>query len=286
MNPGQKISIFGPGLIGGSIAMALKSRCPETLITIWGRKPDELEEILHRNLADAVESDPIAAIRGADLVILCTPVGAMEELAKTIAPHLATHAIVTDVGSVKASVSQKLTPLLGDRFIGGHPMAGSHRSGLTAARADLFVGAPCILTPTGTTLPESLEILRHFWHSLGAKVSTMSPLEHDRLVARISHLPHALAFALVNLVADTLPDNAPLLSGGSFRDGTRVAASDPALWTGIFTENRHEVIAALREMSDLLASLAQNLEASDKRALLAMLTRAKEQHDRFPLSDQ
>jgi prephenate dehydrogenase len=263
--------------------MALRSRSPAASITIWGRNPEQLQEILNSNLADTVETDPVTAVRDADLVIFCTPVGSMEQLATTIAPHLAPQTLVTDVGSVKACVAKKLTPLLGDRFVGGHPMAGSERSGLAAARSDLFDGAPCILTPSGTTLPESLEILTSFWHSLGAQVTTMSPLEHDRLVARLSHLPHALAFALVNLISETLPEDAPLLAGGSFRDGTRVAASDPALWTGILTENRHEVIAALREMSDLLGSLAENLEEEDNDAVLDVLTRAREQRVRLPL---
>jgi len=263
--------------------MALRSRSPSTSITIWGRNPNQLQEILNCNLADTVETDPVTAVRDADLVIFCTPVGSMEHLAATIAHHLAPQTLVTDVGSVKACVAKKLTPLLGDRFIGGHPMAGSERSGLAAARSDLFEGAPCILTPSGTTLPESLEILTRFWCSLGAQVTAMSPLEHDRLVARLSHLPHALAFALVNLVSETLPEDAPLLAGGSFRDGTRVAASDPVLWTGILTENRHEVIAALREMSDLLGSLAENLEEEDNDAVLDVLTRAREQRVRLPL---
>jgi prephenate dehydrogenase len=263
--------------------MALKSRCPNTFITIWGRKAEQLQEILQLGLADSVETDPASAVRSADLVIFCTPVGAMEKLAAQIAPHLEPQALVTDAGSVKHCVAKKLAPLLGDRFLGGHPMAGSERSGLAAARADLFVGAPCILTPTGTTLPESLETITSFWNALGARVTTMSPLEHDRLVARLSHLPHAMAYALVNLVADTLPEEAPLLAGGSFRDGTRVAASDPILWSGILGENRHEVIAALREMSGLLDSLASNLEEEEEDSLLDFLTRAKAHRDRLPL---
>ena len=271
------IALFGPGLIGGSIALALRSSSPETSVTIWGRNPSQLEEITRRGLADAVHTDPVAAVQNADLIILCTPVGVMTELAKMIAPHLKPHALVTDAGSVKACVVEKLTPILGARFIGGHPMAGSERSGLAAARANLFEGAPCILTPLPTTPVPTLDAVRHFWESLGAQVTTMSPEAHDRLVARISHLPHAIAFALVNLVASTL------LAGGSFRDGTRVAASDPDLWTGILSENRVEVVAALREMSGLLDSLAGNLEKHDSAEILAFLKSAREHRSNLPL---
>ena len=128
-----------------------------------------------------------------------------------------------------------------------------------------------------------LEAVSQFWSSLGAQVTTMSPVEHDRLVARISHLPHAIAFALVNLVAATLPPSSSQLAGGSFRDGTRVAASDPALWTGILSENRVEVIEAIREMSDLLQTLAGNLEAQEKDSVLDFLSQAKEHRGTLPL---
>ncbi|MEI6322947.1 MAG: prephenate dehydrogenase/arogenate dehydrogenase family protein [bacterium] len=281
--PLKRIAIFGPGLIGGSIALALRGRTPETSLTIWGRKPELLREILRRDLADSVEMDPVLAVRGADLVVICTPVGVMEEIAKTIAPHLEPHALVTDAGSVKNCVVTKLTPFLGNRFLGGHPMAGSERSGLDAARQELFAGAPCILTPTATTPPEVLASITEFWAALGASVTTMSPSEHDRLVARLSHLPHAIAFALVNLVSSTLPEKASLLAGGSFRDGTRVAGSNPSLWAGILSENREEVGSALREMATLLTGMAHQLESGDSNSILDFLTRAKEHRDQLPL---
>ena len=279
----RRVAIFGPGLIGGSIALALRRQSPDTFITIWGRKPELLDKILGRHLADSVDVNPVAAVHGADLIVLCTPVGVMPHLAETIAPHLGVNALVTDAGSVKNCVVKSLTPVLGTRFLGGHPMAGSERSGLDAARADLFTGAPCIITPTETTPPDVLSGISAFWSSLGASVTTMSPSEHDRLVARLSHLPHAIAFALVNLVSSSLPEKASLLAGGSFRDGTRVAASDPALWTGILSENRHEVVAALREMSDLLGVLAEQLEEKQSNAVLDFLTHAKEHRDSLPL---
>lgn len=281
-SPGR-VAILGPGLIGGSVALALRARCPETKISIWVRRPEQLAEILKRGIADAVEPDPVAAVRNADLVIFCTPVGAMTELARTIAPHLAPDAVVTDAGSVKVSVVAQLTPILGGRFVGAHPMAGSERSGLSAARADLFAGAPCIVTPVPESDAKAVAAAHDFWKKLGCTITTMAPLEHDRLVARISHLPHALAFALVNLVLDTLPPGSQDLAGGSFRDATRVAASDPALWTGILTENRTEVAASLREMAKLLKSMAGALGDEKPDSLLDFCTRAKHHRDSLPL---
>jgi prephenate dehydrogenase len=270
-------------LIGGSVALALRARSPGTKISIWGRRPEQLAEILQRGIADSVETDPAAAVSGADIAVLCTPVGSMRELAAAMAPGLSPSAVVTDAGSVKACVVEQLEPLLGSHFIGAHPMAGSERSGLAAARADLFAGAPCLITPTPGSDSTALQVVSGFWKELGCSVTTMNPPEHDRLVARLSHLPHALAFALVNLVLNTLPAGSHHLAGGSFRDATRVAASDPFLWTGILTENRTEVAAALREMSKLLESMATALGDENPDSILDFLVRAKQHRDSLPL---
>lgn len=283
MSAPGRVAIFGPGLIGGSVALALRAKCPETKISIWGRRPDQLEEILKQGIADSVDSDPAAAVRDAELAVLCTPVGSMKDLASSMLPGLSPSASVTDAGSVKANIVAQLESILGGRFVGAHPMAGSERSGLGAAQAHLFEGAPCLLTPTTRSDERSLRSVTEFWKSLGCSVTTMDAAGHDRLVARISHLPHALAFALVNLIVDTLPPEAQQLAGGSFRDATRVAASDPSLWTGILTENRNEVAAALREMSKLLKSMATALGDENPDSLLDFLKRAKDHRDSLPL---
>ncbi len=274
-----RVAVFGPGLIGGSVAMALRDLSTGRGVTLWGRDRAILDEALSLGLADRIETDPAAAVAEASLVVLCTPVGAMEPLAKAIAPSLGAECLVTDAGSVKHSVTERLAPVLGSRFVGAHPMAGSERSGLGAARADLFREAPCIVTPREDSDPEAVRRISEFWASLGCRISSMPPAEHDRLAARISHLPHALAFALVNLVLDTLPEGAQCLAGGSFRDATRVAASNPALWTGILAENRTEVAASLREMAKLLKSMASALGEEKTDSLLDFLTRAKEHRD-------
>ena len=283
MSAPGRVAILGPGLIGGSVALALRSKNPDTKISIWGRRPEQLKEILKRGLADSVKSDPADAVRDTDLVVLCTPVGTMKELAQTILPGLHPTAVITDAGSVKATVVNQLETILGERFIGAHPMAGSERSGLDAAKAHLFEGAPCLITPTGKSDPAALIMVSKFWKGLGCSVTSMTAAEHDRLVARISHLPHALAFALINLIVDTLPPEAQQLAGGSFRDATRVAASDPSLWTGILTENRTEVAAALREMSELLKSMATALGDENPDSILDFLKRAKDHRDSLPL---
>ena len=283
MSTPGRVAILGPGLIGGSIALALRAKSPDTKISIWGRRPEQLQEILKRGLADSVETDPAAAVREASLVVLCTPVSTMRDLAQAILPGLSPTTVITDAGSVKATVVDQLETILGGRFLGAHPMAGSERSGLGAAQAHLFEGAPCLITPTGKSDPAALARVSEFWKGVGCSVTTMNAAEHDRLVARISHLPHALAFALVNLIVDTLSPEAQQLAGGSFRDATRVAASDPSLWTGILTENRTEVAAALREMSKLLKSMATALGDENPDSILDFLKRAKDHRDSLPL---
>ena len=283
MNIPGRVAIFGPGLIGGSIAMALRARQPDRPITVWGRSPEALENILKRGLADRTETDPLAAARGASLIVLCTPVGTMAELTAAFAPTLGGETLVTDVGSVKGTVTTRLGEILGNRFVGAHPMAGSERSGIGAARGDLFQGAPCIVTPNENADSVAVKTIEAFWKSLGCQITRMSAWEHDQVVARISHLPHALAFTLMNLVLDTLPPDSQDLAGGSFRDATRVASSDPALWTGILEENRTEVAAALREMAKLISSMAAALGRNDHDSLLDFLARAKEHRDSLPL---
>ena len=188
--------------------MAIRERCPGTRVTVWDRNPEVLSRVKDLGLAERVDTDVGSAVKEADLVVLCTPVGTMGDLAATFAPFVESCAVVTDAGSVKLPVVEQLAPILGGRFVGAHPMAGSERSGIEAAREGLFEGAPCIVTPDSDCDPKMVARVSEFWSSLGCRITRMTPPEHDRLVARISHLPHALAFALVNLVLDTLPRSA------------------------------------------------------------------------------
>jgi prephenate dehydrogenase len=216
------------------------------------------------------------------MVVLCTPVETMPALAVEIAGLPARpRCVVTDVGSVKGPLVAALEDIFVQtsyQFLGSHPMAGSERAGLEAAREDLFVNAACLLTPTLFTADAALEALRIFWAAVGCRVLEMSPEEHDRKVARVSHLPHVAAAvtALASLKEDP---TASQCAGNGFRDTTRVAAGDPALWTGILLENRTEVVAALRDARDLFDELLAVLENVDDKALYHFLMEAKSLRD-------
>jgi cyclohexadieny/prephenate dehydrogenase len=279
----RRLAVLGPGLIGGSILLAARARQPELRLSVWSRAGDELAEVRRRGLADVVTDDLPAAVRGADLVVLCTPAGAMASVAAEFAPHLEPDAVVTDVGSVKAPVVAALDPLL-PRFVGGHPMAGRELAGLGAARADLFAGSLCFLTPTDRTLPAAGARVANFWKALGAgRVHALPATEHDELVALISHLPHIVAAVLLETVASAWPDGAALAcSGPGLRSVTRPAAGLPELWTEILSLNRSAVASALRQFAGQLEAFAQCLEPGREAELAARLRSAAARRRELP----
>jgi prephenate dehydrogenase len=274
--PSERIlSIYGPGLLGGSLALAVQERMPEVKLRFWARRDSASAGIQARGIQAEFFTDAAAAASGASLIVLCTPVETMAGLAGQIAQaDLAADCLITDVGSVKGSVVRELQPILGARFIGSHPMAGSEKTGVEAARADLFQNAACLLTPTEVTQPADLHRLRDFWSSLGCRLLEFAPDEHDHKVARISHLPHMMA-AVTTLAALRDDPSAVQCAAGGFRDTTRVSAGDPGLWTGIAMSNRSAIIAQLREASVTLGDLLKILEASDEAALRQFLAEAK-----------
>lgn len=205
----------------------------------------------------------------------------MPDLARQIAPHLGEGAAVTDAGSVKGPVVAQLESILGPRFIGAHPMAGSEKAGLDAAREDLYEKAVCILTPTPQSDASALNHVHAFWETLGCRTVTLSPADHDDAVGRVSHLPHAVAAALVNAI--TRHSKAPLaLAGGGYRDSTRIAASQPAMWSEILLSNKAALLAGLQDLSDSLDDLKTMILSEDSAALEAFLRRAKETRDAQP----
>lgn len=277
MLPFSRICILGPGLLGGSLALALQERGAE--LRLWARRAEAETGIRARGIRAAFFTDVAAACAGADLVILATPVETMPALAAQIAQaDLAPDAVVTDVGSVKGSVVNALAPILGDRFLGSHPMAGSEKAGIQTARTDLFEGAACLLTPGPG---QDAGRLRAFWESLGCRVLAMSPEEHDRKVARISHLPHWLA-VVTTLAALRGDPEAVACAAGGFRDTTRVAGGDPDLWTGISLANREALLDSLREASSVLTELVEILAKPDEEALRRCLAEAKTLRDLLP----
>ena len=237
-------------------------------------------------IADVVSCDLPAIVGGADVIIFATPVTAMRALAEAVAAcDLKPGCLVTDVGSVKAGVLAELEPVFektGAIFLGSHPMAGSERSGIHAASADLFEGAACILTPGDGADAAVVARLRDFWESLGCRVLEMSAAVHDERVARISHLPHVMAAVTTLAALRGGRESALECAAGGFRDTTRVASGDPEMWTGILAGNRSAIIAALQDARGVVTEVLEMLEGMDEEALRRFLEEAKALRDRLP----
>jgi cyclohexadieny/prephenate dehydrogenase len=250
--------------------MAIKSRISDCDVTGYDVDAGAMHSALASAAVDRIAPSLVSACDGAQCIILCVPVGPVGELLAAIAPHLKPGVCVTDVCSTKQTIvesAQRLLPA-GVHFVGSHPMAGGERQGFSAARADLFDGALCITTPTPSSDPATVQKVEAFWQQLGMEIRQMPAEQHDHLVAQISHLPHVLASALIQSASD----EALAISGPGFRDVTRIAASDPALWRDILLDNADEVrgsIARFRTELDRLEGLLQAGRAEDLRNWLA-----------------
>lgn len=278
----RKLTIVGMGLLGGSIGMAARERKVAREVVGFSRRSSTLDLAEKLGALDLATGDLSQAVRDADLVIFCTPMSAMGWIAHQSALHLRKGCLVTDVGSVKAPVVSLLEPIfsrVGARFVGSHPMAGSERSGVRAARADLFERKVCIVTPTERTHRAAKREVEAFWKLLGMKVRLLSPSAHDAIVARVSHLPHVVASALVNAICKK--GGRPLkYAGPGFRDSTRVASSSPEMWAEICAVNRGEIGRALDDLLEELTLARRNL---GRPGLLKLLQRAKKYRDAFEL---
>ena len=277
----ERVAFIGFGLIGSSLARALRRHGLAREIAVADVAPEVVEKTLALGLADAAGTDPGTAAAGADLVVICTPVGAYSTVGQAIAPHLKPGAILTDVGSVKGAAVRDLLPILppGVHLIPGHPVAGTEFSGPAAGFAEMFDGRWCILTPLPDTDPAALERLTRMWRSAGMKVVTMDPQHHDMVLAITSHLPHLIAYTIVGTATDleeTLRSEVIKFSAGGFRDFTRIAASDPVMWRDVFLSNRDAVLEMLQRFNEDLTALQRAIRwgEGDKLEELFIRTRA------------
>jgi len=274
----KKLVVFGVGLIGGSVALALKKAGNAPLIVGVGRTQTSLNEALNLGVINTLETNIHEACSDADLILIAAPVAQTASILQSIKPHLNKQTIITDAGSTKNDVLACAKEILGEQFsqfVGGHPIAGAEKSGVTAAKEDLFLGKNVVLTPTTETNIHAVAGVAQFWKTCGANVSEMSAEDHDCIFAAVSHLPHLLAFALVDEIASR-PNAEQLFNfaASGFRDFTRIAGSHPEMWRDICLANKSALLSELTAYQDELDQLKQLLEHKDGAALQALFERA------------
>ncbi len=278
-----KVALVGVGLLGGSLGLALRERRLAHPVTGYARRDQTLLECLARGAVDHATRNLAETVADADFVVLCTPVSQMAALVRAALPHLKSGAVITDVGSVKGSVVAELEPLCAQSeavFVGSHPMAGSEKTGVSAARADLFERARCVITPTPRTPPSAVAALRSLWEAVGARVLELTPARHDDLVGRSSHLPHVAAATLARYVLSPshAREQAELCATG-FRDTTRIASGSPAMWRDIALANRVALGRALEVYIEDLAEFRTLLESGEPAAVEDFFREAKARRD-------
>ena len=279
MLPFARVAIIGMGLIGSSLARAVREAMPTVRLTVTDANAAVRERVAELGIADDVADGAGAAVVDADLVILCVPVGAMAEVAAEIGPELAPDTVVSDVGSVKESVLKVLGAALpGVHVIPAHPVAGTEKSGPDAGFSSLFKGRWCIITPPQRADEMMVERLSEFWRRLGAKVELMDAPHHDRVLAVTSHLPHLIAYSIVGTASDleqVTKAEVIKYSAGGFRDFTRIAASDPVMWRDVFLNNREAVLELLGRFTEDLVALQRAIRWGEGDALESLFTRTR-----------
>jgi len=279
----RRMTIIGVGLIGGSLARILRERGEVGEIIGVGRQAPNLLRAVELGVIDRYTHDPGEGVRGSDLVFLSTPVCSIASLVSTISPFLEPGCVVTDGGSVKEAIVTACEPLMPAAacFVGGHPIAGTENSGVEASFPTLFQGKRCIVTPTSRTHPEALERVVRMWEIAGSEVVSMDAAKHDRIVAAISHLPHMVAYSLVNAVGgyDRFDENILSYSAGGFRDFTRIASSDPAMWRDIALMNREAVVEMMEYFSRFFECLRLLVQDGDGVGLEDFFARSKKSRD-------
>jgi prephenate dehydrogenase len=279
----QKITIVGVGLLGGSLGLAIKQRKLALKVDGYVRRSASISECEKFAVVDHAARDIKRAVENADLIILCTPLSRMRELSEEMIPALKPGAIVTDVGSVKASVVQELEPIFAStnaHFIGSHPMAGGEKTGVSAAKADLFEKAVCVITPTTQSNSQAVETVGNFWKAIGSRVVKLNPETHDELVSRSSHLPHVIAAELANYVlSPTHAKEQALLCANGFRDTTRIASGSPEMWRDISLANQKNLSRVLGIFIEGLEEFRHALDSGDTKTIEEFFQKAKERRD-------
>lgn len=281
----ERLAVIGVGLIGGSLAKALRATGIVGEIVGCGRGWPNLERALTLGVIDRATDDPARAATGADMIFIAAPLGAMQEIFNSIKGHITPNAIITDAGSVKGSVIQDALKVFGvipPNFVPGHPIAGTEHSGVEAAVVDLYQGRRVILTPLPNTSPKALDLVERMWLACGAVVTRMDHRHHDEILAATSHLPHMLAFSLVDSLA-RMKENDEIFkyAAGGFRDFTRIASSNPIMWRDICISNRDALRRTLQSFAKELNKLADALDNPEGQELLEIFTRAKAARDRY-----
>jgi prephenate dehydrogenase len=273
----RTLTIVGVGLIGGSLGLAAKKRGLARCVRGAGRDAQKLEHARKLGAIDEYRVDLADAARDADFIVFCTPVDCIAAEVKAIAAHCDAETVLTDAGSTKQEIVEAVEAgaPAGCRFVGGHPLAGSEKKGVEYANADLFADRWTVLTPTEKTPADALAAVQSFWQALGARVRLMTPADHDRALALTSHLPHLLA----SVLAANLPGAWSELAATGFRDTTRVASGDPAIWTPIFLHNRQAMLSALTELEDRLRQFRHALTNHDAAVIDQFLTQGKKVRD-------
>jgi cyclohexadieny/prephenate dehydrogenase len=276
----ERLALIGVGLIGSSIARAARAAGVVRSIAATARSGATRRRVAELGIVDQVAETNAAAVEGADLVIVCVPVGQCGAVAAEFGPHLKAGATVSDVGSVKGSVVRDMGPHLpaGVHFVPAHPVAGTEHSGPDAGFAELFVNRWCILTPPDSADPAAVERLAAFWRALGANVDTMAAEHHDLVLAITSHVPHLIAYSIVGTADDlqaVTRSEVMKFSAGGFRDFTRIAASDPTMWRDVFLHNREAVLEMLGRFNEDVAALARAIRWGDGDALFNLFTRTR-----------
>lgn len=272
-----KVTIIGLGLIGGSLAQALRESGDVRTVSGVDSDPGSVDYALEKGIIDEGSTNLGEAISAAEVIVAATYVGTIADTVRSAVPHADDGALITDVGSVKSGIVREIEGFIPERlgFVGGHPIAGTENSGVRNADPALFRGKRCILTPADKTSPELKEKAIALWRLAGSEVYEMDPDAHDRVFGLVSHLPHAAAYALVDaILSSDDPDTLLDFAGGGLRDYTRIASSSPEMWVDIMTANRDNLLAALKQLRSSLGKIESALEKDDREALLKIFSGA------------